>query len=141
MEISEVLSGCQYRLESYQFGFVVIDHKAFEWQPIVTRIDGTLPLAEMPKYRPHREMIPFVAAKANLSCKKPGKMKIQIVGAAKWLLWIDGKPVDLQTIQSDVQWTEGEHTVHLVVDEESAKEFGLKLVSPNENAAVFDLGS
>lgn len=120
---------------------LVIDHKALEWQPIVTRIDGTLPLAEMPKYRPHREMIPFVAAKANLSCKKPGKMKLQIVGAAKWLLWIDGKPVDLQTIQNDLQWTEGEHTVHLVVDEESAKEFGLKLLAPNENAAVFDLGS
>ena len=115
------------------------DTEILTWQPIVTRVDGLVPMAELAAHRPHANMKPFAAVRAEFDCKKSGQAKIDIQGTKQYLTWLDGKPIDLVATSGIVQITEGKHIMILSVQQEATEAFGVRVLGDGPQAAVIDL--
>ncbi len=115
------------------------DSEVLTWQPMVTRVDGMVPMSELAAHRPHGNMKPFAALRAEFDCKKAGQAKIDIQGTQQYLTWLDGKPVDLVASSGIVPLSEGKHVLILSVNQDATQSFGVRVLGDGPQGAVIDL--
>ncbi|GAA4433000.1 PVC-type heme-binding CxxCH protein [Bremerella cremea] len=90
-------------------------NEAFVWQPIFAQVDGSVPLAELPKFDVHRNQPSFAYLETEIDVANEGTFKFALDGAEGLSLWIDGKPIPTsQTFEA--QWQPGKHRLTVAIN-------------------------
>ncbi len=112
------------------------DRENIQWERMVSKVNGRVPMSELDPLQPHREVPPFSALRSAFHCSKLSPIRFQWDGATDVRLWLDGRPVPLQNGDA-VELAEGNHQVVVAINRGN-EEFGLRL-SPTSSEATVQL--
>ncbi len=114
------------------------DEKAIQWQPIVSKVNGHVALAELDSLQPHAIIPPVSAIRSVINCKRGGAVRIQTYPEAQVRFWLDGKPTDLAKSDT-LELGEGIHQIVFAVTR-GPEEFGVKITPAEQSPAVVEIG-
>jgi hypothetical protein len=114
------------------------DQKVLQWSPIVTLVNGKVPLGELAKYQPHGNMKPFVAFRSQLNCKQGGELQLHVEGVKEWKSWWDGKPIDLVASGGKIAIEPGNHQLILAIDAGQSDQAGVWFEGTGDRPAVVE---
>lgn len=89
------------------------DAYALTWTAAYSRVNGLLPLDELPSIHSDRGLIGL--ARAQVDVTTPGPIKVRVNSPAGLKLWIDGTPVELKP-DAVADLKRGTHTLTLAVE-------------------------
>lgn len=114
------------------------DQKVLQWSPIVTLVNGKVPLGELAKYQPHGNMKPFVAFRSQLNCKQGGELQLHVEGVKEWKSWWDGKPIDLVASGGKIKIEPGNHQLILAIDAGQSDQAGVWFEGTGDRPAAVE---
>lgn len=106
---------------------VASDNEVFMWRGVTTRVDGTLPLEELDRFKQH-STTPFLSFVRFDIVVPPGQQtpKIELPGGAIEL-WLDGKPLPLDEL-AKTELAAGKHSLVIGINRDQfTGEFRVKL--------------
>ncbi len=107
------------------------------WEPMYSTVAGTLPIADLPRFRTEKDGGTYSVVRAELDAATPSKVRLK-QGTAKGLtIWLDGEVVR-PGVRSDVlelSLTKGIHTLTVAIDH-GEREEKLRLEVEDTSAAV-----
>jgi putative heme-binding domain-containing protein len=71
---------------------VATEDPAFQWRPLVSLVNGSLPVAEMDQYQPHREVPPASYVRFTVEVGGSGKLSLGMSQIEGVEMWVDGRP-------------------------------------------------
>lgn len=90
---------------------------AFTWEPAYSRVDGGLPVDELPPFSPHRDLDPVSFARCEIDVSTAGKVGLDFRDVEGVNLWIDGKPAKLTPkLIETIDLAAGRHTLTIAVN-------------------------
>ena len=148
-EVMQPTKQAQDRLRRTRDATAASDDATYIWKPIYSRVNGQLPIAELPilsirnKSAPGERHKAFVRAEFEVSTPQPAESEHaqQIVLTVNKVVgldgWLDGETVELSP-EMHLAVTPGRHRLTLAIDtDERDSDLQLELLSePNSSAAV-----
>jgi len=114
-----------YALRRTRLGSVTEDNAAWQWRPVYSRVDGQLPLHDLPKMPlrvPSRqEPAPIVVLRFELNLDESGIVQFQINSTDGLTIWSDKAPIE-PTSPIKLDLAKGAHTITIAVDHSARKE-------------------
>jgi len=115
-------------------GYVTADDPRFVWLPVYSKVDGTLPLAEVPALRLHRKSYHYLRFQVDV--RTAGLAGLQIEGPEGTLLWVGDAKIDPQGNRFEFSVDRGIQTVTMGFPQ-GASQIGIELVDiPRSDAQV-----
>ena len=68
------------------------DDPALTWEATYSRVNGQLPLDDLPKYVIHKEQPATTFLRCELEVTTAGKVQLSLANPAGLAMWVDGKP-------------------------------------------------
>lgn len=96
---------------------VATDDPAFVWKPLTSRVDGTLPIAEMDRFQQHQGVPPTSYVRFKIDLDESGSIAWQLSRQTGVNLWLDGKPTPLDELSKKVL-KPGSHQIILGLERE-----------------------
>ena len=96
------------------------DDPAMTWRPLTSKVDGTIPLDELDRFKQHRETPPtsFVRFSVELPDEGIAKIEFPTDGIEAW---VDSKPTPVWDLAS-LNLTAGTHQIVLAIDRQTCTE-------------------
>ncbi|QDS95154.1 hypothetical protein FF011L_39410 [Roseimaritima multifibrata] len=124
--VTEVLAGT-HRVEQEGIQRILDGAPGLKWQPVLTRVDGTLTAAQLKAATVHPSRMSLIHAyiRTEMSVSEPGIAKFTIAGATHVTAWIDGVEIPQlanpegskeKNIQFEKDLSGGTHTLLLRLD-------------------------
>ena len=108
-----------YQLRRTSYASAASDSPAFQWQPVVAKVNGELPLDELPKLMNPRYMTePGHQGMSFVRCTIDGgteKMTLKFGDISGLQAWVDEKPVNLAA-EVSLELTPGPHRLTIAID-------------------------
>ncbi|MFM8250289.1 MAG: PVC-type heme-binding CxxCH protein [Planctomycetota bacterium] len=93
------------------------DRPELVWEPAYSRVQGDLPLGDLPKFHIHTNNNPTTFVRFQVDVSQPGVATLRL-GEFKGLsLWLDGKPTPISAADLPLELTTGLHTITLAVNQ------------------------
>ena len=111
------------------FGYVTSDDPLFEWRPLYTKVDGTLPLDGIPSLRQHGH-INFHYLRFQMDVRTAGAVGLRLSGPDESVLWAGDQIVEREKGRYSFHAERGLATITLAVREDLPKksELSIKIV-------------
>jgi len=100
---------------------VAAGHASFVWKPVFSQVDGGVPLAELPRFHPHRNQPEFVYLQTDIDVASGGTFRFALEGPEGLSVWLDGKPIPTAA-ELEANWQPGVHQLTLAVNLGQRKE-------------------
>ncbi|MBI1248375.1 sorbosone dehydrogenase [bacterium] len=94
---------------------VATGNPEFVWKPIFSQVNGGVPLAELPKFEPHRNQPKFSFLQCDLDVANGGTFKFDLENPKGLSVWLDGKPLPIAKM-IETNWQPGMHQITLAVN-------------------------
>jgi len=94
---------------------VAIGNDNFKWKPVLSKVDGSLPIDDSIVFQPHRNQPRFTYLQARLDVTKAGTFQFDFEESRGLSIWIDAKPIPPKK-QIQVDWKPGKHTITIAVN-------------------------
>ncbi len=94
---------------------VATSDPAFQWKPLVSRVDGVLPAAEMDKYQQHQGVPPTSYIRFNAEVGGQGKLSLGLSAIQGVDMWVDGRPMSVEQATA-LDLSPGSHTIILGIN-------------------------
>lgn len=104
------------RLNRTSYDSAAVGGPEFTWAPAYSRVDGNLPLADLPEFKPHRDQPPASFVRFEIEVATPGKVRLVLPGQSGASLWLDGKPKPLTGDSAEIELSAGRRQVVLAVN-------------------------
>jgi putative heme-binding domain-containing protein len=114
------------------------DEKAIQWQPIVSKVNGHVALAELDSLQPHANVPPVSAIRTTVNCKRGGPVRFETDAKAQVRFWLNGKPTDLAKSDT-IELAEGLHQIVFAINR-GPEEIGVRIVPADQSPAVVEIG-
>jgi hypothetical protein len=105
------------RLNRTSFDTAATDDPALTWTAAYSRVSGTLPLDELARFQPHRDLDPTSFLRFTVDVSSPGWVRLSLGPHDGLSLWLDGKPTPLAAENIDLDFPTGRHTITLAVNQ------------------------
>lgn len=106
----------------------VASDSAFAWQSAYSKVDGTLPVAELPEVGTPRGSEPTKFVRFEIDVTAPGKIALDLAAHEGLQLWLNGQP-QASAPQVELDLPSGRHLVTLAVDPLQVDSLRVELLS------------
>lgn len=118
-QVLEPTKEATFRIRRTSFDTAATEDPAFAWKPAYSRVQGELPLAELPPFRlpafvTQKKSEGVVFLRFHLDVTTPGQVALALGSTGGLRLWIDGKPTPPRAI-TVLDLKQGRHTATLAV--------------------------
>lgn len=133
-----------HRIRRTSFDTAATNDPAFQWQPAYSRVDGGLPIEELPHfnaptYVTRKDSVKTVFLRARLEVTQPGDVVLDLGDSTGLQLWINGKPRPVEK-QVTLALDRGAHELTLAVDQIRRREKPLRVeLAPAKTTASVQL--
>jgi putative heme-binding domain-containing protein len=116
-----------------------VDRPELIWEPAYSRVQGDLPLADLPKFQIHTLNNPTTFLRFQVEVSQPGTATVRL-GEPKGLsLWLNDKPIPVRE-EMPLELPVGVHTITLAVNQAlHAQPLKVELVDAPSNTAKLEL--
>ncbi len=80
------------------------------WVPAYSRVDGTLPMADIPTMKPRELEGTYGFARTEIDVTTAGQIKLKVAERDGLTLWVDGRPVGLNA-ETMLELSQGKHVL------------------------------
>ncbi|TWT33008.1 PVC-type heme-binding CxxCH protein [Blastopirellula retiformator] len=116
-EALEWTQAASNRLNRTSSNLAATGDPAMEWGSRYSKVDGTLPLEKLPKFRPHRNTPQISFVRFQLNVAKAGKITLDLGDVTGLKLWDGPSPTPIEQ-QMTFDWPQGEKQITLEIDRE-----------------------
>ncbi len=114
-----------YALRRTRLGSVTEDNPAWQWRPVYSRVDGQLPLHDLPKMplrvSSAQKPAPIVVLRFDLNLEKDESVQLEINSTDGLTIWSDGAPIEPASLLK-LDLSEGKHRITIAVNHSVRKE-------------------
>ena len=99
---------------------VAEDNAAWQWRPVYSRVNGQLPLHDLPRlpmrvpFQRNPAQFTVVRFEVVVEAQSEGSIQLKFNSVAGLKVWIDGRPVDLES--TPLNLSNGKHVATIAVD-------------------------
>lgn len=104
-----------------RLGAVAKPDAPLNWAANYSKVNGELPLEELPRFRPHRNQPEYSAVRFPVTVGESGELKLKLPNPNGLFVWIDGAPLE-PAKQIGMKLSPGKHTVTIGIDRNSRQE-------------------
>jgi putative heme-binding domain-containing protein len=116
-----------HRFNRTSIDAVVESDPIFKWLATTSKVDGTLPIQELPTFKQHRETPPLSFLKAEFEVKREGKTRFEIGATEGLTVWLDDRPTP--SLPADgIELPVGVHQLILAIDRNKVSALGPVLI-------------
>ena len=126
------------RLNRTSFDTAATNDPALTWRPAYSLVSGKLPLVELAKLTPHRNLDPTSFVRCQLEVTSAGRFDLNVNSHDGLQFWVDGKPTTISR-STVLNLDRGMHSLTLGINRRSRTEpVRLELTIPDVNGGVAD---
>jgi len=119
-------SGFADLLRHKPFGYVTFDDPLFEWRPLYSKVDGTLPLDGIPALRQQgRARVHYL--RFQIDVRTAGTIGLQVSGPEESVLWVEDEMVERNDDSYAFDVERGSMTVTLAIREDLPNKSNLSI--------------
>ena len=123
------------RLNRTSFDTAAGDDPELQWVSRYSTVEGVLPLQQLAKFQPHREVNPTSFVRAELLVTTAGNVRLSCPDTTGLEMWVDGRPTELLAEMS-LRVARGPHIVTIAIDQAKRRAaVRLELLPAKEEAA------
>ncbi|MEZ6089090.1 MAG: hypothetical protein R3C05_13895 [Pirellulaceae bacterium] len=105
------------------------ENPVFVWENFTAKVDGTLPLEELPTFKQLHSSPPMSFVRFDLESPDTQRVDIQLPKTEGLKMWVDGRPTPIWD-EKDLQLSKGTHRIVLAIDRDLVStDFQAKLQS------------
>jgi putative heme-binding domain-containing protein len=114
------------RLNRTSYDTAATDDPALSWKPHYSLVNGNTPVSDLPKFVVHNGNPPTVFLRTFVQVSTPGKVGLSIDDTAGVMLWVDSKPMPIES-RLALELKTGSHNITLAVDLDKRQQLRLDL--------------
>jgi putative heme-binding domain-containing protein len=123
------------RLNRTSFDTAAGDDPELQWESRYSTVEGSLPLGQLPRFQPHREVNPTSFVRAELLVTTAGLVRLSCPDTTGLAMWVDGRPVELLANMSR-RFSRGSHMLTIAIDQRQRRSaVRLELLPAKEEGA------
>jgi putative heme-binding domain-containing protein len=123
------------RLNRTSFDTAAADDPELQWESRYSTVEGSLPLGQLPRFQPHREVNPTSFVRAELLVTTAGMVRLSCPDTTGLAMWVDGRPVELLANMSR-RFSRGSHMLTIAIDQRQRRSaVRLELLPAKEEGA------
>ncbi len=128
------------RLNRTSFDTAATDDPALTWQPAYSRVHGGLPPDELPRFVVHRNQDPTSFVRFQIEVTTPGEVELSFNSADGLQMWVDGKPLGLDSANVKLDLSKGEHQFTFAINHaQRSDSLVTELLDVDNSAAQFQI--